>query len=1288
MKKITNSTFVIGTILLSTFFMPFMLFTLDIDLGSNEDPRDLPTTMNESVVNGFELYSEQMQFILAGDTCLIRQSAITEDKYIISHVPLDDLAFKNASLIIIISNGIYPANYIDAFSASYEQVSFQFPANGFSAYLSYGITDNNKIQNRKDAAKDILEAAFEIELFEKTTPETTTFSFYGVLPDLPAALETFTSQVPDDGYFNHLDKERLTAPSYYNNHHLSMGTASIDPWGGDVDGFDSLGAVSDILDLLSLNASEISEFLGLNFTDNGSEEILNDKTTINFAQYEGNALGVSKTGSNTYRFDMKAALGLEVTDEITPSRAVWNSLIDLNPLGIFSTMIDVNVITGDIHDWTFNTVNLTIDDYILDMIYLASGLFGNDIDVISTLRALEYVIENVSISTHWENTGASTQLFSNVNLSQEAVDDYLNTILFFLPDALVNNFSFADSPLNLFGFTGLPYIPTGLLKPIPDVIVDYTIDASLNYPNLHVRQQSSGPIQEFQDNIPLVLNITNIGDETAYGVKLAEAKADISQLTGGIIPNAVIVPYEIRGFHIPAFTSLNVFDSFYGSENFLINISKTSGLVYSLLGLADLSGNGDGYADFLELGVISSSQPMNILEPGQSIIIDESDASLSGLYSTFDGEVANFTTSTLLNGSSTGNSSINNDTLAGTVDLNYWEVETTGSGTNNNITIEFTFQKETSNLTTTDIDAIRFNFVGYTNVSLWDNGIGDFYIQNNNTGEWIPVNNLTRADNNVTINQTASDFFAWDDTFTIYNGENDTTNTTINITDYLSGPNNNRVALQIRFNNNQSTLMSIDYMGMDYLEKNFTTYLVLPKTVSYTNITGKQSMKATSNSLYVGSYNTSALEVNQHLSSFKSTPGNVITYTVEITNRGTELARNVNISIPIPGIITDTMNFTLDDNSLENFTTTLAVNESITRQFQFSIPNSLLIPGAIVRYDNDTTMNATRADFTIRANGNHIKAPVDFSAPAYMPHLIQVNTSMVLDNPGTTPQLNDEFNVTLVVNVTNKPTSMTSIHVTIPITQLFSISGSENVTITLAGSSGTAGKTIQKISLDGYLLPPLNVGDNDMDSAMRHVPQQPMPLGTMAFTLNKVIMKSNGEVMGATFSIKRNDELVVNVTMVNTGNLPIGIAENLDPNMQQGFIIEDRYGFNQSGFISLTGGLSKANITLNPGENVSFSYLLVARRVGKYELGSIAKEYYFLRRIVVKSQSYSVTIKEKPGLVAAYLGLSLGITALLAIISIMTKKKQKRAYDEFKRTDKVLYGTIKETEETYAEYLD
>jgi len=877
---------------------------------------------------------------------------------------------------------------------------------------------------------------------------------------------------------------------------------------------------------------------------------------------------------------------------------------------------------------------------------------------------------------------------------------------------------FDDSPLTLLGFTGLPFLPSGLLKAIPNVILTYNASVNDPKPNLLIKQISDDPIQPFGENIDLKLNITNIGDEKAWGMRILSGTADLGEIVPEWDYSAGSIDYEVRAFYIPQLMTIDPFSVFFGLENILLNISTYyfdgaafDAMIKVLLGLLDV--NNDGFASLQEFG-LAPNDTINYLESGASITVDLSESTSSGVYVPFDNETAHFTNVTIINGTQIGNSSTNNETNAYTTDFDTWNIQTNTSGINHNVTLEFDFNNETSNVTVDQIDALGFTYTGYNNISIWENGTADFYIYNYDSGEWVLINELTQDSDNSTFKQSELDFFSWTDQFTIYNGDNDTANNTINITHYISGQ-NNTVKTQMRLLNNDSTLLQIDYFGMDYLIMNESRIFSAGLPVTYTDFEGRTIQRASPNSIYIGSQNISSLIITQTLQKsgdYTFSPGATANLLLEIVNNGSENAVDVNISLPVPGILTDAGNFSLNGNYIEFSIVNIGVGSKIIQEIEFIIPNSMKLPGAIISSNNDTTIFTNISDFVVTGNDIYIDAPITYESGAKSPYLIEMQSNMQLVTPATIPDINETFDMNYSIVLTHKPDLFDSINFSSQGISYFNFSSGYNLTISLGGaSSGNIQKTINKTSYKGYLFPSIYLSGNNMSSLIRWVPTAPLQIGNMELTLTKKVWKNNQE-MSSSFSMTRGEYLFVQITIENTGNLPIGYTEYLDEENPIGFSIIDNFGYNQSGFdlvgdfisfswIAIFKGLTRynnsgfdpaflslSNITLVPGENVTINYLLKGFKVGKFELGSTTKKYFFITPRVSESESFQVKIKEKATLIITYLSIALGVTLLLILGSIANKKKQKRALLEFMRRDTILYRQIQEMEKTYDEYLD
>ncbi|MFX0101268.1 MAG: hypothetical protein ACFFCS_16970 [Candidatus Hodarchaeota archaeon] len=1279
----------------TSIFFKILSTTQDAAIKNTYDGSEL----SPSVINSDDLYSEQMQFFLAGDDCLVRQSAITTDAYILDQIPLNDIAFKNATLIIVASNGIYPLNYVDVYVPFNELLTYQLPVNGFIAYLAYNDTVSNiDVASREKRAKQLLESAFEIEFFSQVTSDSDyNFMYYGATPSWSTMLGRITNNLPKDGFFNYLDIPRISNPSYTSNNHVSAGLISIDPYGGSFTDFNITGGIDDIMGLLDIDVSDFSDFMGVNFTELTEMmggPLLEEKTTVLFVQYEGKDNGVTyNAGTSRYTFDLKAALGMGTNEEIQASSKVWNSMMGgMDPTGVITSLIDVNVISGKALDWDFFLPNLTISDSLIDLLYLASIFMADDSSIGGiggSLEMIETLIKSMSLTMHFEDMGASSKLYTNINISMSGLEYILGPVMgTLLTEALGFN-SFADSPLLLMGFTGIPFIPVGLLNPFPNLRVEYHLPLNPTQPNLIVEQVIDEAIKPFGEPMNLLLNVKNVGDEVAWGLKMGEGSTSIGEATMGMIPGATEIRYEVRAFYIPInFGLTDPLVNLYGIENILIDVTSGGLLFQATLEAVDANGNGDGFAGLNEIAdflLLPYNDPLNYLEPGDFFTVNLSDYVVNGIYAPFTDETAAFNQSYIMNGTEAGtNATLNNYTYAQEADGEFWDIESedfenvTGS---HEIKMNFTFSNDTSNLVPEDIAAIQFQATGFTNVSV--DTFSEFYIWNITSMEWINLGRVTSNGENMTVNQTITG------SFRIVEGDLDTQGNVINLTDFLDDSNNYSAQLQYRGVHADSMLLSLDYLGMDYLQENETVIPVMPKTVTYTDLEGNATWRGTSNSLYIGSINSSVLTVDQDITNsgdYTLSVGSTTNMTVNITNVGTEDAIDVNISIPLPGIVTKPGMFEVGASYLNISGLTIAPGNSSFYTFEFNMSNSIKMPGATVAYNNVTLVEANVSDYVVRAQDLYLKAPVDYDTKT--PMVITVNSSLEWEETSTIPvNLGNTFNITVAANPSILPSFIPEINLTIPETTYFNISS--GYTFGKGVSDVASNITIEKLEHKGYLVPSFMLDVNSsLLTLMRFVQPRPLQVGSMELSIEKIVIKDGATMQGPHFSMTRDEEITVVVMINNTGTLPIGIIEYNDISQPFGLQIIDNEGFEQYGFNTIEGVLMLGNITLNPNQSISFNYTLVAKNVGTFTLGLVAKDYLFIHAVTFTSNEYSITVNEKPELIAAYLGVSIGIVLLITIVSLRNKKKQKRAFEDFVRRDKILYDEIRKTDREYEEYLD
>ncbi|HME52404.1 MAG TPA: BatD family protein [Candidatus Lokiarchaeia archaeon] len=1218
-----------------------------------------PGVPHKSAISASDLYSEQIQAYLAGSYSLIRQSAVTNNTSVLNGIPLADPAFLNASFVLFMSNGIYPQYYADPYTPSNEIASFQIPVDGIYFFLSYNATASVATA-RAAQVKAFMQAAFGIELFQFSNTTATAFTYYGVAPaSWNSSISELTAQLPMDGYFGDLDQARITSSNYTATHHLSGGVISINPYGGSLVGTNFATGFAQIMTIFNNSASFISQLstIGLNFStvlgsaqnSAGKIAFFTGRTNVVFVQYEGNPQAIAHAGLQ-YTFDLKKALDVPASDNIEPSGLIWQSLLNKDPAGILSSAIAVSVITGDISAWSLGSPHLAIDDRLLNAAYLFSDLTNNT-NLTAIVEELDFVIQNVYFITGWQKTGALDTLTTNVNMTQAGIM-FLLAQSGFNPASLayvLNNIKLDSSPLGLAGFNGLPIVPTGLLRAIPDVNVTYTIRPSEAQPILVIKQQTALAIKPFQQSLNMSMTITNIGSATAWGFLIGHGTANLSSLvttlSGFTVPKGYTIQYEVRGFSIPSLSQINYLGAYYGAENLLLEYNTLTGSGAStwINRMHLLDTNNDGFLDLHEVGLLGSTAPINYIPVHGSIMIDLSSLAVAGQFTPFTNETGMFSTATIINGVQQGPYPSMAAKTTNGVTWNVASVPITGQ---DDITINFTFSNSTKNMKQNETAALGFTYVGSLNTSIYGAGKATFAIYNCTSKTWVQINNLVTPA--VSINHTGQ--LPTITTFRIVNGSKDTLNHVINIRDFMQGQ-NNTVTLQLQAVNNVTTLDQIDSMSMNYLQENKSVLPIAAKVVGYTDLSGIVLRQATSNSLYGGATNASVLQLTQQIFVNDNIcyPGHVENLTSSVVNVGTENAENVNFTMILPGIILNPGNFTVMGGLLVAKIPSLAPNAMTSFTFQFEVPNSETVPGMIVAYNNVTKVTNKAPDYTTTANDLYIDAPVQYTSTANTkPFIIPVNATMALKTkiPTTT---SSTFVIACNLSAGNLPSWMTFLNVSVQKTPYFTSSGPSYSVVSLTSMAGSFLKNLTKVSYQGYLFPPIALATNRMSALMRLTPVSALQLGSVNITVQKIVTYNDGSKSSA-FTMIRGDDINVTVTLTNTGTLPVGVAP-------PALVVNDSTTFNSAGFVVVSGSDLATNITLAPGASHSFTYVLQAKAVGTFSINSTRITYFFLVKQTTTSTSFTVNVQEQPLVIAMYIGIAAAATVILIILG--WKKKHR-----------------------------
>ncbi len=368
----------------------------------------------------------------------------------------------------------------------------------------------------------------------------------------------------------------------------------------------------------------------------------------------------------------------------------------------------------------------------------------------------------------------------------------------------------------------------------------------------------------------------------------------------------------------------------------------------------------------------------------------------------------------------------------------------------------------------------------------------------------------------------------------------------------------------------------------------------------------------------------------------------------------------------------------------------IPASNTVTRSFQFTVPNSEKVPGAVITYDNQTQISANGSDFAVITNDLYIDAPVDYKSAGTSPAVIKLHGTTLLATPAHVPNVGESFPVNYSLSFTGLPAWVTTVGLPLLDTPFFDHAapgGTVSVSIGAQGTGSSLSNTT-KASPRGYLLLGWLVPDMALGSLVRYVPPAHVQIGQVALKIDKYVLQGATLISNA-MTITRDELVSVQVKVTNTGTLPLGLVEEEDASNPLGFFVSDNFGYPQAAFVVVSGNVSAAALVLEPGNSTSFTYTVTATKVGVHELGAVEKEYLFITRRSTSSNSITVTVNEKPVLVLVYVGTSVGVLVAVVAFSAYDRKKQRRAWEEFKRTDKVLYEEIEKDEKrSYSEYLD
>jgi hypothetical protein len=387
-----------------------------------------------------------------------------------------------------VSNGIAPkmSPYILNDNIIGSEISNNF--NGFNGFLYYDMDlDSETAQSKANRALEIIKRKFEIDLILVNSSEPNFFSFVAHHPNWGVFLEQTTTNLPMDGYWKALNIDRLESFNYMNSYHFSASYLLINSLDLLDEGLnittDHLRLGADSLDLpvqILENENPIEQLLG---GTNGSFELSSDSHYVSFSmQYEGLENGITIVDNNQYRFNLWDVMGYN-GPSLSPSKKVYISI-----MGAFLSSLDINILSTDVIDATPEYFEFS--DYLIEQLSSLSDFADLDFDLNS--------LKDYSLELLWVNEDGIYRGY----IRPENLDD---------PEDQINYLKFL-------GFQGLPYIPTGLLNPIDDLIITYNVSNS--EPIILLRKELIGNNASYGilNQFSFYITAENVGNISAWGV--------------------------------------------------------------------------------------------------------------------------------------------------------------------------------------------------------------------------------------------------------------------------------------------------------------------------------------------------------------------------------------------------------------------------------------------------------------------------------------------------------------------------------------------------------------------------------------------------------------------------------------------------------------------------------------------------------------------------------------------------------------------------------------------------
>ncbi|NHJ23635.1 MAG: hypothetical protein EAX89_03615 [Candidatus Lokiarchaeota archaeon] len=1192
-----------------------------------------------SDIAGTDLYAENIDVVLAGNTSLIKQSMFSNDTSIFPRFDTRDPAFYKCNILISVSNGILPKAFPKILAGDSANNHYEMSFNSFAGFLYYdNDLDAKSVEFRANRALEIIKRKFEIDLILINVSDIHFIPFIGYYPNWELFLREVTGNLPMDGYWKALDLQRLSSSNYFNTNHLSSTFFIINDLNILNDDFlESIDQVNfnlESLDLSFLESIDIetifeqfstilvdysslfgnfTDFININETvsqeniESLSEifntfELSNESHYVSLMiQYEGLSEGITSISDNQYKFDLWKSLNY-LGEPLRPSEKVFIALS-----GAFMSNINIKIYSTEIIDVT--PTNFDFYDFLLEQIGLI--LFYADIDFdIETLKAF-------SFNLIWEDEGGFKRSYV-IPVNLEESTNFINF-------------------LHLLGLQGFPGIPTGLFNPIGDLIINYKISNS--EPNIVIKKELINPNSSYGIYKDFSFNITakNMGNETAWGIPTSipitlddaftfivgpigsllgyddDLKEAIWQVVNGEYPNQYDNLEDFfnfdenpRIFYFDT-TGAGLIDTYYPNMlNFtnLLPYNSNMGDIIDIINAPPPTGNTQLIASLIAIGIYPDdlintfTNPYSIwnednwkLEPNKTISYTLSNFSISYLDSFTSFYSYNFTIRnnfpqlpSLISGFSINDT---NPYMALELDKESWQITSEQKYVNQHeLEIQFLFKNESY-------------------IDFWNNSLDrvSVVINLNDPESLMDIEIFNFSTEEF---QDISDFLvsAINDTQTFSFVKNEGT------LDWLFDPssrNNHTIIIRLIGVNLNQFNISINDFNVEFSYRDVNEYKIQRSRVIYSSFSGLVEYIRFSNDISLSTYEMASIVSYSHVLNFNSKIGESNEYSLILTNIGTKPAFDVNITIPLPGIIYDTQNFTLEDNKLKYRIPILNPSEEILIKFSFYTPNSIKISETNVTYHNQDYIKNLNSSFLVnKPNEVYITAPIDYRSRFPYIKIIDIHYNSSLSDP----RIGDIFNITIGIK-NRSPAGLGINNLSITMNNYYGdLKRIDYKSLTIENLEQdeleTMNISILKENWKGYYYPSINFIDNYESNVIQIGHSGILVLGFINLSILKTINKNQVEI---------GDTIEVKLTVINTGTICIGEVD-----------LSDIFSFTQLEFNLISGSLINRLDCLKPSENKSFIYEIEALNQKNIQLKPASIEYYYLQKNLALSNQVIVKV--------------------------------------------------------------